>query len=131
MIRFSPVLPSVTVRPLAANAGARDLVGIVECRRSEKASHMAINMSFESLGQVSIAAGATVRIGWELFEGEFPPLVNHTSVFGFDSARHIVRVSAMDHEGPHNRSFRYSVTNISTGPAPVVIPQSFIFFKVS
>lgn len=92
---------------------------------------MAIQMTFENLGQVSIAAGATVQIGWELFGGEFPPLINHTSVFGFDGARHIVRVSAVDHEGPHNRSFHYSVTNISAGPAPVVIPQSYIFFKVS
>ena len=92
---------------------------------------MAIQMSFENLGQVSLAAGASTRITWELFEGEFPPLINHTSVFGFDDARHVVRVSTVDHEGPHNRSFHYSATNISTGPAPVVIPMSYIFFKVS
>jgi hypothetical protein len=92
---------------------------------------MAISMSHESLGQLSLARGETVHISWELFDGEFPPLVNHTTVFGFDDARHIVRVSTMDHEGPHNRSFHYNVTNISAGPAPVVFPQSFIFFKVS
>jgi hypothetical protein len=92
---------------------------------------MAIEMTFEKLGQVSIAAGATVQIGWQLFDGEFPPLIDHTSVFGFDSARHIVRVSTIDHEGPNNRAFHYSVTNISSGPAIVVIPQHYIFFKAS
>lgn len=90
---------------------------------------MAIQMFLENLGQVSIARGATVHVGFELFPGEFPPLINHTSVFGFDSARHIVRVGLMDHEGPNNRSFRYSLTNISAGPAAVVAPLSYIFFK--
>lgn len=70
-----------------------------------------------------------MRIDWQLFNREFPPLINHTSVFGFDSARHIVRVDVVDHEGPNDRSFRYSVTNISSGTAPVVIPQTYIFFK--
>jgi hypothetical protein len=92
---------------------------------------MAIEMFHENLGQLSLARGETVRIGWELFPGEFPPLINHTSVFGLDDARHIVRVSTVDHEGPHNTSFHYSVTNISAGPAAVTFPQSYIFFKVS
>jgi hypothetical protein len=92
---------------------------------------MAIDVYFENLGQLSIAAGATVAVGWELFPGEFPPLINHTSVYGFDSARHIVRVGTIDHEGPNNRSFHYSVTNISSGRAPVVIPLSYIFHKKS
>jgi hypothetical protein len=92
---------------------------------------MAITSTFEALGQVSIARGASVTIGWQLFEGEFPPLIDHTTVFGFDNGRHIVRVSGIDHEGPHEKSFRYTATNVSTGPAPVVVPQHYIFFKVS
>ena len=92
---------------------------------------MAITMTFERLGQVAIARGATVQVGWELFEGEFPPLPNYTLVFGGDSERHIVRVSAVDHEGPHSRSFFFTLTNISAGPAPIVVPQGYIFFKVS
>ena len=92
---------------------------------------MAIAMYFESLGIVSLAKDATVHIGWELFDGEFPPLINHTSVFGFDDARHVVRVSSLDHEGPGTRAFHYYVTNISAGPAPVAFPQSYIFFKVT
>ncbi len=94
---------------------------------------MPISMSFESLGQLALAKGETVHIGWELFANEFPPLINHTSMFGFDSGRHIVRVSLVDHEGPgpgtNNSSFHYSLTNVSTGPAPVVTSQRSIFFK--
>lgn len=93
---------------------------------------MAIGMSFEALGQLSIAKGQTVRISWELFPGELAPLIDHTTMFGFDSAQHVVRVGTVDHVGGSpNASFAYSVTNISTGPAPVVTSQRYIFFKVS
>jgi hypothetical protein len=97
---------------------------------------MAIEMHFENLGQLAIAKGQTVNVNWELFPGELAPLIDHTSIFGFDSARHIVRVSLVAHEGgvpggTNNRSFHYSVTNISAGPAAVVTSQHYIFFKVT
>jgi hypothetical protein len=97
---------------------------------------MAIEMHFESLGQLSLAKGQTVNIGWELFPGELAPLIDHTSIFGFDSAQHIVRVSLVSHSGgipggSPNSSFHYSVTNISAGPASVVTSQRYIFFKVT
>lgn len=97
---------------------------------------MAIEMFFESLGQLSIAKGQTVHVGWRLNPGELAPLIDHTSIFGFDSARHFVRVSPVDHEGGEpggnpKSAFHYSVTNISTGPAAVVTSQRYIFFKVS
>jgi len=97
---------------------------------------MAIEMHFEALGQLSIAKGQTVQVGWELFPGELVPLIDHTSIFGFDSERHFVRVSLVDHEGGKPTgsplsSFHYSVTNISAGPAAVVTSQHYIFFKVT
>lgn len=90
---------------------------------------MAITMSLEKLGQVSIAAGASIRIGWELFQGELPPIVDHTTVFGFDSFEHVVRVGPIDHVGPGARAFRYTATNVSGGPAAIVVPQHYLFFK--
>jgi hypothetical protein len=90
---------------------------------------MAITMSLEKLGQVSIAAGASIRIGWELFPGELPPIVDHTLVFGFDRFEHVVRVGPIDHVGPNSRAFRYTATNVSGGPAVVVVPQHYLFFK--
>jgi hypothetical protein len=92
---------------------------------------MAVQMSFQNLGQLSIARGQTVHVGWQLFPGELAPLIDHTSMFGFDSERHIVRVSVVDHEGAHPPAFHYFVTNLSAGPAPVVTSQRYIFFKVS
>lgn len=95
---------------------------------------MPIEMKFESLGQIAVAAGATVSIAWELFENEFPPLINHTSAFGFDSGRHILRVSVVDHEARSTSTFAqfaYSLTNVSTGPAEVVSSMRYIFFKAS
>jgi hypothetical protein len=97
---------------------------------------MAIEMHFENLGQLAIAKGQTVNVNWELFPGELAPLIDHTSIFGFDSARHIVRVSLVAHEGgvpggTNNSSFHYSVTNISAGPAQVNTSQRYIFFKVT
>jgi len=94
---------------------------------------MAIEMKFEALGQIALARGQTVNIGWELFEGEFPPLVNHSNIVGFDDGRHKVQLGPMEHEsksvnGIH--SFRYNVTNTSTGPAVIHLPQSYIFFTV-
>jgi hypothetical protein len=90
---------------------------------------MAITIWKERLGQVSIAAGASVLIRWELFENESPPVVDHTIVFGFDSFEHVVRVGPIDHVGPNNRAFRYTATNVSAGPAAVVVPMHYIFFK--
>jgi hypothetical protein len=95
---------------------------------------MPITMQFETMGQLTLARGQTVHVGWELFADEFPPLINHTSMFGFDSGRHIVRVSVVDHEGPDSSgkaSFHYSLTNVSTGPAQVVTSQRYIFFKAT
>jgi hypothetical protein len=90
---------------------------------------MAINLWKERLGQVSIAPGASVGIGWQLFDNESPPIVDHTIVFGFDSFEHVVRVGLIDHVGPNSRAFRYRATNVSAGPAPVVVPMHYIFFK--
>jgi hypothetical protein len=90
---------------------------------------MAITMWKERLGQVSIAPGASVRIGVQLFPNESPAIVDLTTVFGFDSFEHIVRVGPIDQVGPHNRGFRYTATNVSAGPAPVVAPMHYIFFK--
>lgn len=90
---------------------------------------MAISMTHESLGQLSISAGQTVQIGWRLSPGKFPPVVNHCVGFGFDDARHMIRVSSMDHEMDNTPSFFYTATNISAGPAPVVTAQNYIFFK--
>ena len=95
---------------------------------------MAITMSFENLGQLVIGAGQTVGVTWELFADELPPLIGLNTVFGFDSGRHIVRVSAVDHEGPGGGmagQFHYFATNVSTGPAQVVAPQHYVFFKAN
>jgi hypothetical protein len=96
---------------------------------------MPITMSFEKLGQLALAKDQTLVVAWQLFADEFPPMINHTSMFGFDSGRHIVLVSLVEHEGPgpgiNNSQFRYSVTNISTGPAMVVTSMRYIFFKAN
>ena len=95
---------------------------------------MAVTMSFEKLGQLVIAKGATVPVSWELFPDEFPPLINHTVIFGFDNADHVVRVSTVDHfgrVGNFSAMFRYFVTNISAGPAQVVTSMHYIFFKAN
>lgn len=96
---------------------------------------MPITMSFERMGQLALAKGQSVRVGWQLFADELPPVIDHTKSFGFDSGRHIMRVSALDHEGaahdmPHG-AFYYTLTNVSTGPARVITPQHYIFFKAT
>lgn len=92
---------------------------------------MAITMSVENLGQLSMARGEKVYVGWTTGEREFPPVIKHTSMFGFDDGRHIVRLTDFDQEGPTSRGFGYYLTNISTGPAVVVVPLTYLFFTES
>jgi hypothetical protein len=100
-----------------------------EARRME--SVVAVTMSVQNLGRVSLARGEKVYVGWLLSEKEFQPILRHTSIFGFDDGRHDVRITDFDQEGPSQRGFGYFLTNISTGPAPVVVPLSYLFFTES
>jgi hypothetical protein len=86
---------------------------------------MAVEIDFESLDQLSMSKGQTVDVGWELFPAALVSVIDYFVYLGFDSARHIVRVSTVDHEGDDPggsslSSFYYSVTNVSAGPALVV-----------
>jgi hypothetical protein len=89
---------------------------------------MAVQMNFESLGQLSLNRDATVQIGWQLFEGEFPPLINHTNNFTFGGTGGLrLRLSTVDHD---HLIFRYSVSVVGGGTGVVVFPQSYVFPKV-
>jgi hypothetical protein len=91
---------------------------------------MAIEMNVENLGQLSVSRSATVPIpiGWQLFEGEFPPLINHTNNFTFGGTGGLrLRLSTVDHD---HLSFRYSVSVVGGGTGVVVFPQSYVFPKV-
>jgi hypothetical protein len=96
---------------------------------------MPVTMKLENLGQLTLAAGQTVRVGWDLFPNEFPPLIDHTVTFGFDNGVHAMRVGVIDHKGPgpgnSKPAFFYSLTNISTGSANVNTAQRYIFFTAT
>jgi hypothetical protein len=88
-------------------------------------------MSVINQGQLSLARGQSVYVGWLTLPNEFQPLIRHWNMFGFDSGRHDVVFGSFDQEGPDFRGFGYLLTNASTGPGTVVVPLTYLYFAES
>jgi hypothetical protein len=93
---------------------------------------MAVSFSFEFLGTLSINGGQTVNVGWELFPGEFPPLIDHSIILRGGPGRNFVEVRDILHEGVTPgafRAFNYNARNLS--PNFIFTGMNYIFPKVS
>ncbi len=78
---------------------------------------MAVTFNHEYLGVSSIGPGETVEIGWELFPGEFPPLIDHSYMVGFATGRHFLEVRTTVVEGRSSgfvRAFYYTIRNLDS-----------------
>ncbi len=92
---------------------------------------MPVTFAYEYMGITTVRPGETVEMGWELFPGEFPPLIDHSffSVGGPGGYRTFLDVHPTVVEGPEPgpRAFFYSVQNPNPGYAFMF--TDFIFPK--
>ena len=51
-----------------------------------------IHSTFEYDGVLGLNAGETATVGWEMFDGDFPPLVDHSVILRGSESRHFVQV---------------------------------------
>jgi hypothetical protein len=92
---------------------------------------MAVSMNFEYDGVTGLSPGETVEVGWCLFDGEFPPLIDGTQVLRGGPDRHFVEIRRTLDEGATGncRAFFYTVRNLSSGF--VYVGNNYIFPEVS
>jgi hypothetical protein len=93
---------------------------------------MPVTFNFEYDGVAGINPGETITVGWVLFAGEFPPLIDHGQILRGGPGRHFVQVRTMDQEGESagfSRAFFYTVRNLDS--AFIYTGYNYIFPKVT
>jgi len=76
-----------------------------------------ITMTVEFDGLLGLNAGETATVGWLMFDGDWPPLIDHSIIIRGSSGRHFVQVRGFDQEGftpGHGRASYYTVRNLDT-----------------
>jgi hypothetical protein len=78
---------------------------------------VAIRSTYENDGVLGLNAGELATVGWEMFDGDFPPLIDHSIILRGSAGRHFVRVTVFDQEGAtpgFGRAVYYTVQNLDS-----------------
>lgn len=76
-----------------------------------------IRSTYEYDGVLGLNAGQTANVGWLMFDGDFPPLIDHSIILRGSASRHFVQVRGFDQEGAtpgFGRAVYYTVQNLDS-----------------